>query len=96
MSKQRYRSKLEAQRQREIEIIKQADYFISHQATIRATAQAFHVSKSSVHTNLTEVLPKLSLNRYLLVKKIMDINTAERHIRGGIATRKRYSAIKKH
>ncbi len=96
MSKQRYRNNLEAQRQHELEIIKQADYFISHKSTIRATAQAFHLSKSTIHQNLTEALPKLSLHRYLLVKQILDTNTAERHIRGGIATRKRYLAMKKH
>jgi len=67
-----------------------AVYIIEHNTTIRAAAKHFGVSKSTVHKDLTERLEHCNHGLYLQVRKILQINKAERHIRGGIATRKKY------
>ena len=67
-----------------------AVYMIETGATVRTTAKHFRVSKSTVHKDLTERLPKTNPNLYRQVRKILDQNREERHIRGGIATRKKY------
>lgn len=67
-----------------------AVYMIENQATVRAAAKKFGVSKSTVHKDLTERLQRLDYPLYLKVKKVMEQNKAERHIRGGIATRNKY------
>ena len=69
-----------------------AEYIIENRATIRAAAKQFGVSKSTVHKDLSERLEQFNRPLYLQVKKILDINKAERHIRGGIATQKKYKA----
>ncbi len=63
---------------------------IENRATVRATAQRFGISKSTVHKDLSERLPAFNRGLYLQVKEIMEQNKAERHIRGGIATRRKY------
>lgn len=65
-------------------------YIIENKATVRAAAQKFGISKSTVHKDLSERLPAINHSLYLQVKEILDENKAERHIRGGIATRKKY------
>ena len=67
-----------------------AEYIIENRTTIRAAAKRFGVSKSTVHTDLSERLSQYNRSLYLHVKKILDLNKAERHIRGGIATQKKY------
>ncbi|MCD8004132.1 MAG: sporulation transcriptional regulator SpoIIID [Oscillospiraceae bacterium] len=67
-----------------------AVYMIENRTTVRATARQFGISKSTVHKDLSERLPAFNRTLYLQVKEIMDQNKAERHIRGGIATRKKY------
>lgn len=67
-----------------------AVYMIENRATVRATAQRFGISKSTVHKDLSERLPAFNRALYLQVKEILDQNKAERHIRGGIATRMKY------
>ena len=67
-----------------------AVYIIENRATVRAAAQKFGISKSTVHKNLSERLPLYNRPLYLQVKAILDENKAQRHIRGGIATRKKY------
>ncbi|MCD7927801.1 MAG: sporulation transcriptional regulator SpoIIID [Oscillospiraceae bacterium] len=67
-----------------------AVYMIENKATVRATAQRFGISKSTVHKDLSERLPAFNRGLYLQVKEIMEQNKAERHIRGGIATRRKY------
>lgn len=67
-----------------------AEYIIENRATIRAAAKQFGVSKSTVHKDLSERLLTINRPLYLSVKEILDVNKAERHIRGGIATRKKY------
>lgn len=65
-------------------------YIIENRTTVRAAAQKFCISKSTVHKDLSERLPTFNRTLYLQVKQILDENKAERHIRGGIATRKKY------
>ena len=67
-------------------------YIIEHEATVRAAARRFGVSKSTVHKDLSQRLPAFNRPLYLQVKEILDRNKAERHIRGGIATKEKYQA----
>ena len=67
-----------------------AVYIIENRATVRAAAKQFGISKSTVHKDLSERLPSYNRSLYLQVKEILELNKAERHIRGGIATRKKY------
>ena len=72
---------------------KLAVYIIENRATIRAAASHFGISKSTVHKDLAERLNHCNHQLYLQVKQILDVNKAERHIRGGIATRNKYKSI---
>ena len=65
-------------------------YIIEHQATVRSAAKQFGISKSTVHKDLYQRLPAFNRALYLQVKEVLDLNKAERHIRGGIATRRKY------
>lgn len=65
-------------------------YIIEHQATVRTAAKQFGISKSTVHKDLSQRLPAFNKPLYLQVKQVLEVNKAERHIRGGIATRKKY------
>ena len=65
-------------------------YIIENRATVRAAAQKFGISKSTVHKDLSERLPQFNRNLYLQAKAVLEENKAQRHIRGGIATRKKY------
>ncbi|WP_295209650.1 sporulation transcriptional regulator SpoIIID [Ruminococcus sp.] len=66
------------------------EYVVSHRATVRAAAKVFGISKSTVHKDLTERLPKISPQLFKSVKEILEENKRERHIRGGIATKHKY------
>ena len=68
-----------------------AEYIIEHKATVRSAASQFGISKSTVHKDLTDRLPRLNPALYKQVRQLLDINKAERHIRGGLATRKKYT-----
>ena len=65
-------------------------YIIENKATVRAAAKQFGVSKSTVHKDLTERLEKIDPALYQQVRQLLDRNKAERHIRGGMATRRKY------
>jgi putative DeoR family transcriptional regulator (stage III sporulation protein D) len=67
-----------------------ANYIIDTNATVREAAKVFKVSKSTVHKDVSERLPKINPGIANEVKKILDKNKAERHIRGGKATRMKY------
>ena len=67
-----------------------AIYIIENRTTVRGAAQKFGVSKSTVHKDLSERLPLFNRSLYLQVKEILDENKAQRHIRGGMATRRKY------
>ena len=68
-----------------------AKYIIESRCTVRQAATKFHVSKSTVHKYMTERLERLNPALYVQVRQVLDLNKAERHIRGGMATRKKYS-----
>jgi putative DeoR family transcriptional regulator (stage III sporulation protein D) len=65
-------------------------YIVNTQATVRQAARVFGVSKSTVHKDMTERLPRISEDLAAQVKKVLEQNKAERHIRGGEATKKKY------
>lgn len=67
-----------------------AVYIIENKTTVRAAAKQFGISKSTVHKDLTERLEKVNPELYRQVRSLLDINKAERHIRGGMATRRKY------
>ena len=67
-----------------------AVYIIENRTTVRAAAKKFGVSKSTVHKDLQDRLPQINPSLYLQVREILALNKAQRHIRGGIATRKKY------
>ncbi|MDD4700296.1 MAG: sporulation transcriptional regulator SpoIIID [Oscillospiraceae bacterium] len=68
-------------------------YIVDNNATVRATAKKFHISKSTVHKDVTERLKGNNPQLYAKVKLVLDKNKSERHIRGGMATRKKYKGI---
>ena len=63
---------------------------LANNTTVRAAAKQFGVSKSTVHKDLTERLEKINPALYQQVRQLLDRNKAERHIRGGMATRRKY------
>ncbi len=67
-----------------------AVYIIDNKATVRAAAKHFGISKSTTHKDLTERLRHYNLSLYRQVKEVLETNKAERHIRGGEATRLKY------
>lgn len=67
-----------------------AVYMIETGATVRTAAQHFGISKSTVHKDLSQRLPRYNRLLYSQVRHILDTNKAQRHIRGGMATREKY------
>ncbi|MEA4965615.1 MAG: sporulation transcriptional regulator SpoIIID [Oscillospiraceae bacterium] len=70
-----------------------AVYMIENRATVRSAAKQFGISKSTVHKDLTERLPQFNRSLYLQVKEVLDVNKQERHLRGGMATRRKYRGV---
>ena len=70
--------------------VKLAVYMIETGATVRSAASKFGVSKSTVHKDLTQRLPRYNYQLYLEVRQVLNKNKQERHIRGGMATRKKF------
>lgn len=66
------------------------EYIVENAATVRATARKFGISKSTVHKDVSTRLKKVNPQLYNEVHHVLEINKQERHIRGGIATRKKY------
>lgn len=75
-------------------VIDVANFTIENNSTVRNTAKKFEVSRSTIHTDLTERLPKIDYDLYLQANKVLQKNKAERHIRGGIATRNKFTSNK--
>lgn len=75
-------------------ILQEAEYLVENNSTVRKTAEKFGVSKSTVHKDVSYKLYYLDERLYVKVKKILSFNLAERHMRGGIATRQKYMLIK--
>lgn len=74
-------------------VLEVAKYIIDSKATIRKTAKEFGVSKSTIHKDMTERLPKINPVIAKETKMILDLNKSERHIRGGKATKLKYKSI---
>jgi putative DeoR family transcriptional regulator (stage III sporulation protein D) len=71
-------------------VMEVSSYILESSATVRQAAQVFDVSKSTVHKDVTERLPRIDGKLASKVRSILELNKAERHIRGGEATRKKY------
>ena len=69
------------------------EYIVENNATVRSAAAEYGISKSTVHKDVTEILRNENRSLYLLVKKVLDRNKAERHLRGGEATKRKYQLI---
>ena len=74
-------------------VLEVAQYIIYSRATMRKTAKVFGVSKSTIHKDMTERLPKINPDIAEEAKSILDLNKAERHIRGGKATKLKYKVV---
>lgn len=74
--------------QRAVEL---AEYIIRNKSTVRAAAKKFGISKSTVHMDVSKRLRNINPSLYSDVRDILEINKAERHIRGGIATKEKYA-----
>lgn len=71
------------------------EYIIEKKSTVRAAAKKFGISKSTVHKDITEKLPHINSSLYKEVKKVLETNKKERHIRGGMATKHKYELMQK-
>ncbi|MBR5543187.1 MAG: sporulation transcriptional regulator SpoIIID [Oscillospiraceae bacterium] len=78
--------------------IELAHYVIENKSTVREAAKKFYISKSTVHKDIAERLALLDRDLYLEVKQVLEENKAERHLRGGMATRRKYleETVKQH
>ena len=70
-----------------------AVYMIETGATVRAAAKRFGISKSTVHKDLSQRLPQCNRLLYQQVRQVLETNKAQRHIRGGLATQKKYRSL---
>ena len=68
-------------------------YLIENHATVRSAAKQFGISKSTVHKDFSERLPLCNRPLWLQVKALLEENKAQRHIRGGLATRRKYKGV---
>ena len=73
-----------------------AQYIIDTNATVRAAAAKFRVSKSTVHKDITERLQEINPALATEVKSVLDNNKAERHLRGGMATKEKYLHVREN
>jgi putative DeoR family transcriptional regulator (stage III sporulation protein D) len=72
-----------------------ANYIIENNATVRQTAKAFGISKSTVHKDVAERLAQINPTLAAEARKVLDVNKSERHIRGGMATKEKYLHMEK-
>lgn len=79
----------------EMRVVEEAKYIADHGATVRDAAMHFGVSKSTVHKDMTERLPHISKALYRDTRRVLDVNKAERHLRGGIATMRKFRNLGK-
>ena len=66
------------------------EYILQNNATVRSAAKRFHISKSTVHKDVSERLQAVNPQLYGQVRHVLEVNKAQRHIRGGQATRRKY------
>lgn len=72
-------------------VVEVSQYILKTKSTVRQAATVFGVSKSTIHKDVTERLPRINKELSLKVKEVLELNKSERHIRGGEATRQKYS-----
>ena len=70
------------------------EYIVEHKATVRAAAKIFGVSKSTVHMDVTDRLKNVDSALFSQVRQVLDSSKAQRHIRGGLATKEKYKKEK--
>ncbi len=75
-------------------VIEEANFIIENKSTLRVCAAAFGVGKSTVHTDVTKKLKRMDGALYLEVKKVLDVNLEQRHLRGGDSTKRLYKEKK--
>ena len=73
--------------------VRLGEYIIEHRSTVRDAAAAFGISKSTVHKDITTLLPRRNSGLYKEVRAVLDVNKEERHLRGGEATRRKYLSM---
>ena len=73
---------------------KLGEYIVENKATVRCAAKQFGVSKSTVHKDVSQRLKYIDRGLYRDVKNVLAVNKAQRHIRGGMATKKKYESLK--
>lgn len=71
-----------------------AEYIVDHSATVREAEKVFGIPKTTIHNEITKVLPHVEPLLALQVKAVLQNNKRERHIRGGNATRKKFQQLK--
>ncbi|MGN0811939.1 MAG: sporulation transcriptional regulator SpoIIID [Candidatus Coproplasma sp.] len=76
-------------------ILAEAEYIVKTNSTVRATAELFKISKSTVHKDVTERLEEIDLKLHGQVRSVLEKNLSERHIRGGMATKRKYESRRK-
>ncbi len=69
-------------------------YIVDHEATVRQTAKVFHLSKSTIHKDVSFRLLQINPTLQAQVQRVLDKNKQERHIRGGMATKNKYSQLR--
>lgn len=69
------------------------EYILENKTTVRAAARRFHISKSTVHKDVSDRLKSVNPSLYGQVREILEDNKAQRHIRGGLATREKYRQL---
>lgn len=74
-------------------VIEVAEYVVHSKATVRDTAKKFNISKSTVHKDITERLLRINPQLAKMARIVLEDNKAERHIRGGQATKKKYEKV---
>lgn len=80
-------------REIQIRVVDAGEFIVQTGATVRACAKKFGVSKSTVHKDMRERLPEVDTELAAQVDKVLGINRAERHLRGGEATRQKYAGM---
>ena len=73
---------------------KLGEFIVENKATVRWAAKQFGVSKSTVHKDVSQRLRTIDRGLYRDVKNVLAVNKAQRHIRGGLATKKKYESLK--
>jgi len=75
-------------------IMDEKAYVLATGCTVRQCANVFKTSKSTVHKDLTERLPEINMMAYKKIREILDVNWEEKHIRGGISTKRKYGEVR--